>query len=210
MRKTDQLSWLPTLLCLLVAVYTVGVTPTPYVIIPAAAALALSIWGTIAASFRIFGWSSACTLASCVLNLMEKRPVAWFEPVLMGLAIMCFLGIAHITSICAGKDTSPELMKGYEGTADANEEGNDEQTERAALDRAPTVRAVMSIAALRVAAIALASLSFSYVFLALAGARAKRLEEAIFMILLGATIIGVSTYWLVRLAAPDAYKKPHQ
>lgn len=210
MKRTERLSWLPTLLCLLVAIYTVGVTPTPYVIVPAATALALSIWGTIATSFKSFGWSSACALTSCVFNLMEKRPVAWFEPVLMGLAILCFLGMAHITSVCEGKDISPELMKVYEGTADANEEGNDEQTKRAELDHTATVRAMMSIGALRVVAIALASLSFSYIFFALAGARVKRLEEAIFMMLLGATVIGVSTYWLVRLAAPDAYRQPHR
>lgn len=210
MTKTDWPPWLPTLLCLLVALYTVSVTPTPFVIIPAVAALALSIWGTIAASFKVFAWSSACVLASCAFSLMEKRPVAWFEPVLMGIAVMCFLGMAHIISICAGKDISPELMKAHEGTADAHEKGNDEQTEHTALDHTPTLRALMSIGALRVAAIALASFSFSYMFFALAGARVKRLEEAIFMMLIGATVIGVSIYWLIRLAAPDAYRRPYR
>ena len=30
------------------------------------------------------------------------------------------------------------------------------------------------------------------------------------MMLIGATVIGVSIYWLIRLAAPDAYRRPYQ
>ncbi|HOB42263.1 MAG TPA: hypothetical protein PKH75_03660 [Bacillota bacterium] len=209
MRKIDWLRWLPAFLCLLVVICVVGITPTVYVMIPAAAALALSLWGTVAANFKPFGWSSACVLTACALSLMEKRPVAWFEPALMGLGVICFLGAAQINSVYQRKDVSPDLMEGFEDKAACLEE-NDAQAEQPLIDSAPAVRSALAIGAQRAVAIVFAAMAFSYMFFALAGVRAKQLEEGFFMMMLGTTVIGVSIYWLIRLAAPDAYKKPYR